>query len=46
MSSSVKHFLRRSGEMVLGMATPMTVPMAGWMADRGHGRRANTAMPA
>lgn len=28
----------------LGMATAMTVPMVGWMAYRGHGRRANAEM--
>jgi hypothetical protein len=30
----------------LGMATSMTVPMAGWMLYRGHGRRANMEMSA
>jgi hypothetical protein len=32
--------------MLLLMATTMTVPMVGWMAYRGHGRRANTEMSA
>jgi hypothetical protein len=32
--------------MFLGMATTMTVPMVGWMAYRGHGRRANAEMSA
>jgi hypothetical protein len=32
--------------MFLGMATTMTVPMVGWMAYRGHGRRANVEMSA
>ena len=32
--------------MLLGMALTMTVPMIGWMAFRGHGRRANTEMTA
>jgi hypothetical protein len=32
--------------MLLGMAVTMTVPMVGWMAYRGHGRRANTEMSA
>jgi hypothetical protein len=31
---------------LLGMAVIMTVPMVGWMAYRGHGRRANTEMAA
>jgi hypothetical protein len=31
---------------LLGMAVVMTVPMVGWMAYRGHGRRANTEMAA
>jgi hypothetical protein len=30
----------------LGMATSMTVPMVGWMAYRGHGRRASAEMSA
>jgi hypothetical protein len=30
--------------MLLGMAVTMTVPMVGWMAYRGHGRRANAEM--
>jgi hypothetical protein len=30
----------------LGMAASMTVPMVGWMAYRGHGRRANFEMSA
>jgi hypothetical protein len=30
--------------MLLGMALTMTVPMVGWMAYRGHGRRTNTEM--
>jgi hypothetical protein len=32
--------------MLLGMAVTMTVPMVGWMAYRGHGRRANAEMSA
>jgi hypothetical protein len=32
--------------MFLAMATTMTVPMIGWMAYRGHGRRANAEMSA
>ena len=32
--------------MFLGMATTMTVPMAGWMLYRGHGWRANAEMSA
>ena len=32
--------------MLLGMAVTMTVPMIGWMAFRGHGRRANMEMTA
>jgi hypothetical protein len=32
--------------MLLGMAITMTVPMVGWMAYRGHGRRANSEMSA
>ena len=32
--------------MVLGMAVTMTVPMIGWMAFRGHGRRVNLEMTA
>ena len=32
--------------MLLGMAVTMTVPMIGWMAFRGHGRRANTEITA
>src|SRR3954454_3833851 len=32
--------------MFLEMATPMTVPMVGWMIYRGHGWRANTQMSA
>jgi hypothetical protein len=32
--------------MLLGMAVTMTVPMVGWMAYRGHGRRANAEMAA
>jgi hypothetical protein len=32
--------------MLLGMAITMTVPMAGWMRYRGHGRRANAEMSA
>ena len=32
--------------MLLLMATTMTVPMVGWMAYRGHGRRANAEMSA
>jgi hypothetical protein len=32
--------------MLLLMAVTMTVPMVGWMAYRGHGRRANTEMAA
>jgi hypothetical protein len=32
--------------MFLAMATTMTVPMVGWMAYRGHGRRANAEMSA
>jgi hypothetical protein len=32
--------------MLLGMAVTMTVPMVGWMAHRGHGRRANAEMAA
>ena len=32
--------------MLLGMAVTMTVPMVGWMRDRGHGWRANTEMSA
>jgi flagellar biosynthetic protein FliP len=31
---------------LLGMAVIMTVPMVGWMAHRGHGRRANSEMAA
>jgi L-lactate permease len=31
---------------LLGMAFIMTVPMVGWMAHRGHGRRANAEMAA
>jgi hypothetical protein len=31
---------------LLGMAVIMTVPMVGWMAYRGHGRRANAEMAA
>jgi hypothetical protein len=30
----------------LGMAASMTVPMVGWMAFRGHSRRANVEMSA
>jgi hypothetical protein len=32
--------------MLLVMAVIMTVPMVGWMAYRGHGRRANAEMAA
>jgi hypothetical protein len=32
--------------MFLAMATTMTLPMIGWMAYRGHGRRANAEMSA
>jgi hypothetical protein len=32
--------------MFLGMATTMTVPMAGWMAYRRHSARANAEMSA
>jgi hypothetical protein len=32
--------------MFLTMATTMTVPMVGWMAYRGHGRRAGAEMSA
>src|SRR3954451_4134429 len=32
--------------MFLAMATTMTVPMVGWMAYRGHDRRANAEMSA
>jgi hypothetical protein len=32
--------------MFLGMATTMTVPMAGWMIHRGHGWRASAEMSA
>ena len=32
--------------MLLLMAGIMTVPMVGWMAHRGHGRRANAEMAA
>jgi hypothetical protein len=32
--------------MFLAMATTMTVPMVGWMAYRGHGRRAGAEMSA
>ena len=32
--------------MLLGMAFVMTVPMVGWMAYRGHGRRPNAEMAA
>ena len=32
--------------MLLAMAVTMTVPMVGWMAYRGHGRRANLEMSA
>jgi glucose dehydrogenase len=32
--------------MFLGMAMTMTVPMVGWMRDRGHGPRANAEMSA
>src|SRR3954454_20140723 len=32
--------------MLLLMAVTMTVPMAGWMAYRGHGRRPNAEMAA
>jgi hypothetical protein len=32
--------------MFLAMATTMTVPMIGWMAYRGHSRRANAEMSA
>jgi hypothetical protein len=32
--------------MLLLMAVIMTVPMVGWMAHRGHGRRANGEMAA
>jgi len=32
--------------MLLLMATTMTIPMVGWMAYRGHGRRANAEMAA
>jgi TRAP-type C4-dicarboxylate transport system permease small subunit len=32
--------------MLLWMAVTMTVPMVGWMAYRGHGRRANAEMAA
>jgi hypothetical protein len=32
--------------MLLLMAVTMTVPMVGWMAYRGHGRRPNTEMAA
>jgi hypothetical protein len=31
---------------LLWMAASMTVPMVGWMAYRGHGRRANAEMAA
>jgi hypothetical protein len=31
---------------LLGMAVIMTVPMVGWMAYRGHGRRPNSEMAA
>jgi hypothetical protein len=31
---------------LLGMAVIMTAPMVGWMAYRGHGRRANAEMAA
>ena len=32
--------------MLLAMAAMMTAPMVGWMAYRGHGRRANLDMSA
>ena len=32
--------------LLLWMAVIMTVPMVGWMAYRGHGRRANAEMSA
>jgi hypothetical protein len=32
--------------LLLGMAVIMTVPMVGWMAYRGHGRRPNAEMAA
>ena len=32
--------------MFLAMATTMTAPMIGWMAHRGHSRRANAEMSA
>ena len=32
--------------LLLGIAVIMTVPMVGWMAYRGHGRRANAEMAA
>jgi hypothetical protein len=32
--------------MFLAMATTMTIPMAGWMAYRGHGLRASAEMSA
>ena len=32
--------------LLLGMAVIMTIPMVGWMAYRGHSRRANAEMAA
>ena len=32
--------------LLLGLAVIMTAPMVGWMAYRGHGRRANAEMAA